>query len=70
MALVRDVLDTTLDEAGVLRLRDVPLHDRLTELEFHFPVSDLTPDDLRRILAADKAYTDSARGWRLRRCGD
>jgi exodeoxyribonuclease V beta subunit len=62
VALVTGVLDTPLDSTDGLRLRDIPLVDRLTELEFHFPVADLDPGRLRRALSASPDYVDSVRG--------
>lgn len=51
MELVTQVLDTPLDESTGLCLRQIPLTDRLPELEFHFPVVRLDPVTLRDALA-------------------
>jgi len=57
--LVTNVLDTDLDAAGAVRLRNIAMSDRLMELEFHFPVADLDPAGLRAVLSsfADVAAT-------------
>ena len=60
--LVTGVLDTSLDPDNGLRLRDIPLADRLTELEFHFPVADLDPAGLRAALNASPEYAAGVRG--------
>jgi exodeoxyribonuclease V beta subunit len=59
--LVTRVLDTPLDDANSLRLRDIRPGDRLPELEFHFPVAGLDPAALRRLLAGT-AYSASVEG--------
>jgi exodeoxyribonuclease V beta subunit len=60
--LVTNVLDTGLDPAGTLRLRDLTAADRIAELEFHFPVAGLDPSALRRVLALSSNHADSADG--------
>ncbi len=60
--LVTRVLDTRLETDSGLRLRDIPLADRLTELEFHFPVAGLTPATLQAALGGNLAYRASAAG--------
>ncbi len=60
--MVADVLNTHLDDARTLRLRDIGLSDRLTEMEFHFRVAGLNPEDLRGVLASSASYTTSADG--------
>ena len=49
-----DILDTSLDDAGRLRLRDIPMEHRLVELGFHFPVEGLDPAGLNGLLAASR----------------
>jgi exodeoxyribonuclease V beta subunit len=61
MELVTQVLDTQLDEGSGLCLRQIPLADRLPELEFHFPVAPLDPGALRAALA-DTPYAGSVEG--------
>jgi exodeoxyribonuclease V beta subunit len=51
-ALVSNVLDTLLDEAGTLRLRDIALTERLNELEFHYPIARLDASALRVVLSS------------------
>ncbi|MGF1615170.1 MAG: exodeoxyribonuclease V subunit beta [Gammaproteobacteria bacterium] len=51
-ALVSNVLDTLLDEAGTLRLRDIALTERLNELEFHYPIARLDASALRGVLSS------------------
>jgi exodeoxyribonuclease V beta subunit len=58
--LVTQVLDTPLDDARSLRLRDIGIADRIPELEFHFPVAGLDPTALRRVLSPFAAYSASA----------
>ena len=60
--LVTNVLDTELDRASGLRLRDIGPADRLTELEFHFPLSDLDPAGLRALLGRFADYRHTASG--------
>ncbi len=50
MAWVSAILDTPLDEQGGLRLRAIPDHKRLVELEFHFPVTGLEVYPLTALL--------------------
>ncbi len=44
--LIGNVLDTALDEAGRLRLRDLDGARRRSEMVFHFPLARLSPDGL------------------------
>ena len=60
--LVTNVLDTWLDPAGTLRLRDVAAADRIAELEFHFPVARLDPDALGAVVAISPDHAASADG--------
>lgn len=60
--LVAQVLDTPLEDGTGLRLRDIPLADRLPELEFHFPMAQLDPAALRAALAGAPQYVGSAEG--------
>lgn len=48
--MARNVVETELEEG--VRLCDVPMHERVCELEFHFPVSGLTPAALARAYAS------------------
>jgi len=61
-ALVTNVLDTWLDPAESLRLRDIAVADRIPELEFHFPVADLSPESLDAALAVSEAHAEAAAG--------
>lgn len=61
-ALVSNVLDTFLDEAGTLRLRDIALTDRLNELEFHFPIERLDEAALRAVLSSFDDHQDTGNG--------
>ncbi len=48
--MVEQVLDTPLGSgAGGLRLADIATESRLDELEFYYPVSRLTPEDLSNV---------------------
>jgi exodeoxyribonuclease V beta subunit len=58
--LVTNVLDSWLDPAGTLRLRDVAAADRIAELEFHFPVVGLDRNALCSVLAEFPAHAGSA----------
>jgi len=60
--LVTNVLDTWLDPAASLCLRDLPAGDRITELEFHFPVAELAPASLSAALAVSETHADNADG--------
>ena len=60
--LVTDVLDTRLDPAESLRLRDIAAADRISELEFHFPVAGLSPESLGAALAVSEAHAEAAAG--------
>jgi len=60
--LVTNALDTWLDPAASLRLRDITAADRISELEFHFPVAGLSPESLRAALAVSEAHADAAEG--------
>lgn len=60
--LVANVLDTWLDPGESLRLRDIAAGDRITELEFHFPVAGLDLASLSAALAGSEAYADCADG--------
>ncbi|WP_201065818.1 MULTISPECIES: exodeoxyribonuclease V subunit beta [Thiorhodovibrio] len=60
--LVQRVLDTPLGDAGAPKLRAIACKDRLDELEFHLPVSLLSPAVLSTALARDAAYTGIADG--------
>jgi exodeoxyribonuclease V beta subunit len=60
--LVTNVLDTPLDPAGTLRLRDLASADRIAELEFHFPISGLDPVALRSVLSVSPDHAGSADG--------
>ena len=52
-AMLERVLDCPLDPGdSSLRLRGVARHDRLDELEFHYPVARVTDAGLRRVLLA------------------
>ena len=48
--MVTQVLETPLDEAASIRLRDLPGERRLNELEFCFPLSPLTSESLQQVL--------------------
>jgi len=60
--LVTNVLDTWLDPAASLRLRDITAADRISELEFHFPVAGLSLGSLGAALAVSEAHADAAEG--------
>lgn len=60
--LVTNVLDTWLDPDVSLRLRDLPAGDRITELEFHFPIAGLDPAALSAALAVSETHADQADG--------
>jgi len=60
--LVTNVLDTWLDAAGTVRLRDLAAADRISEMEFHFPVAGLDPAALRQVLALSPDHAGSAYG--------
>ncbi|WPL15741.1 Exodeoxyribonuclease V beta chain [Thiorhodovibrio winogradskyi] len=60
--LVERVLDTPLDEAGEPCLRAIARADRLDELEFHLPVSLLSPPALATALSGDARYAGIADG--------
>jgi len=60
--LVTNVLDTQLDPAIPLRLRDIAAADRIVEMEFHFPVAGLEPESLTTALAVSEAHADAAAG--------
>ncbi len=60
--LVTNVLDTWLDPDKSLRLRAIAATDRISELEFHFPVAGLSPESLAAALAASEAHADAAEG--------
>jgi len=47
---VAKILDTPLEEQGVLRLREIPDHKRLVELEFQFPVAGLDAHGINALL--------------------
>jgi exodeoxyribonuclease V beta subunit len=51
---VANILDTPLDEKGALRLRDIPDHKRLVELEFQFPVTGLDARAINALLAQSR----------------
>lgn len=51
-AAVRIVKDTLASDLGGFSLRDIPMSDRLSELEFFFPTGRLTPGALGETLAA------------------
>jgi exodeoxyribonuclease V beta subunit len=46
------VLATPLDRAGTLHLKDVPRNRRLDELEFTYPITELTCEGLQQLLKA------------------
>jgi len=60
--LITNALDTWLDPAASLRLRDIAADDRITELEFRFPVAELKPASLSAVLAVSEVHSDSAEG--------
>lgn len=60
--LVTNVLDTCLDPAIPLRLRDIAAADRIPELEFHFPVTGPDPESLGAALAVSEAHADNVEG--------
>ncbi len=60
--LVTNVLDTRLDPAIPLRLRDIAAADRMVELEFHFPVAGLDLESLKTALAVSEAHASAAAG--------
>lgn len=60
--LVANVLDTWLDPAESLRLRGIAVADRISELEFHFPVAGLSPESLGAALAVSEAHAEAAEG--------
>lgn len=51
---VTQVLATPLDDAGEIRLQDVPTTRRLNELEFHYPIAGLDATALQHILRRGK----------------
>jgi exodeoxyribonuclease V beta subunit len=60
--LVTNVLDTWLDPAGRVRLRDLAAADRIAEMEFHFPAAGLDPGALREVLGLSPDHAGSAEG--------
>jgi len=60
--LVTNVLDTWLDPAETVRLRDLSAADRISEMEFHFPVAGLDPAALRKVLALSPDHAGSTDG--------
>ncbi len=48
--MINQVLDTALDDAGTIKLRDVPQSQRLNELEFCFPLAALSAVELKQRL--------------------
>jgi exodeoxyribonuclease V beta subunit len=56
------VLDTPLEDAPSLRLRDLATCERLNELEFHFSLSRLDADVLRHALSDSEGYREAADG--------
>jgi len=60
--LVTNVLDTHLDQDRTLRLRDITLADRLTEMEFHFAMAPLAPAELHGLLAGFTEYRTTGQG--------
>lgn len=50
LAMAERALDTALDPAGRIRMRDVPQRDRLAELEFTYRLGRLDGDGLRGLL--------------------
>jgi len=60
--LVLAALDTPLDETGDLRLRQIQRGDCLRELEFHYPLGRLDPQNLSGSLAGFKRYRHTGRG--------
>ncbi|MCP3866583.1 MAG: exodeoxyribonuclease V subunit beta [Gammaproteobacteria bacterium] len=60
--LVKNVLDTPLDSDGELYLRNIPIKDRLVEMEFHFALSGLDAHGLLEALSSAPDYAGSASG--------
>jgi len=60
--LVTNVLDTWLDPDKSLRLRAIAAAERISELEFHFPVTGLSPESLGATLAFSETHADAAKG--------
>ena len=57
--MVCSVIDTPLDQSG-MRLREVPRAGRIDELEFYYPVANLSDSVLRRMLGA-ASFPDAIR---------
>lgn len=51
-----------------LRLKDISWNNRLSELEFHYPIANLTPARLHAALVQFSAYSDSAYGLEFKSC--
>jgi exodeoxyribonuclease V beta subunit len=60
--LVLNALETPLDADGTLRLRDVPRSNRLSELEFHYPLARLEAADLHGRLSDFAGYRRAGQG--------
>jgi exodeoxyribonuclease V beta subunit len=54
MQWVSAILDTPLDERGGLRLRAIPDHKRLVELEFYFPVEGMNVSAVNALLTQNR----------------
>jgi exodeoxyribonuclease V beta subunit len=50
--IVERVVTAPLDDAGALSLRQIPRERRLIELEFYYPLTELTGTGLQRVLSA------------------
>ena len=50
--MVKRVVTAPLDDTGALSLRQIPRERRLIELEFYYPLAELTGDGLQRVLSA------------------
>jgi exodeoxyribonuclease V beta subunit len=56
--MVKKVLATPLDEAGTVRLAAVSNDRRLNELEFYYPIANITPEGMKSVLQENELAED------------
>ncbi|KOR31073.1 hypothetical protein TI04_02715 [Achromatium sp. WMS2] len=61
-------LNMEVDDGTAMRLRDISWNNRLSELEFHYPLAQLSPQSLHNTLSAFPAYRDSAKNLQFTTC--
>jgi len=70
--IITNCLDTPLitltPNSEMIRLRDISWNNRLSELEFNYPINNLTPTNLQSVLASFPEYSDSALGLQFKPC--